>query len=123
HAVRSGGPGGQNVNKVSTTAHLRFDIQASSLSNRIKAALLASLDSRITSGGLVVLKASRFRTFNRNREDALERLAVLIRAVSAVAKKRRPTKPTAGANERRLKKKSNRSNLKKFRGKQCDCEF
>jgi ribosome-associated protein len=117
HAVRSSGPGGQNVNKVSTTAHLRFDIRASSLPERAKHALLASRDSRVTSNGMVVLKASRFRTFNRSKEDAFARFAALLRGVLKVRRKRRPTKPTRSANEKRLKSKANRSKLKKERGK------
>ncbi|NOY75943.1 MAG: aminoacyl-tRNA hydrolase [Kiritimatiellaeota bacterium] len=115
HAVRSSGPGGQNVNKVSTTAHLRFDIRASSLPERAKTALLASRDSRVNGNGVLVLKASKHRTLVKNRKDALERLAALIRSVLVKRKKRRGTKPTVRANEKRLKTKSNRSKIKRLR--------
>jgi ribosome-associated protein len=115
HAIRASGPGGQNVNKVSTAVHLRFDIRASSLPDFLKARLISSSDARITSDGVIILKCSRFRTFGKNREDALERLLRVIRKALVVKKKRRPTKPSKGANERRLKGKSTRSNIKKLR--------
>ena len=94
--VRASGPGGQNVNKVSSAVHLRFDIPASSLPEFYKERLLALRDSRITSEGVLVLKAQQYRTQEQNRADALERLVELIQSATKVEKKRRPTKPTLG---------------------------
>ncbi|WP_436785150.1 alternative ribosome rescue aminoacyl-tRNA hydrolase ArfB [Stutzerimonas frequens] len=116
-AIRAQGAGGQNVNKVSSALHLRFDIQASSLPAFYKERLLALRDSRITSEGVVIIKAQRYRTQEQNRLDALERLAELIRSVGKVEKARRPTKPTLGSKRRRLEGKSKRGAIKDGRGR------
>lgn len=116
-AIRAQGAGGQNVNKVSSALHLRFDINASSLSPFYKERLLALRDSRITSDGIIVIKAQQYRTQEQNRADALERLAELIRSVTKVEKARRPTRPTPGSKKRRLEGKSKRGAIKAGRGK------
>lgn len=116
-AIRAQGAGGQNVNKVSSAVHLRFDINASSLPPFYKERLLALRDSRITSDGVVVIKAQQYRTQEQNRADALERLRELILAATKVEKKRRPTKPTLGSKTRRLEGKTKRGAIKQGRGK------
>lgn len=116
-AIRAQGAGGQNVNKVSSALHLRFDINASSLSPFYKERLLTLRDSRITSDGIIVIKAQQYRTQEQNRADALERLAELIRSVTKVEKARRPTRPTLGSKKRRLEGKSKRGAIKAGRGK------
>lgn len=116
-AVRAQGAGGQNVNKVSSAIHLRFDIRASSLPEEIKQRLLQLSDQRINADGVVVIKAQRFRTQEKNREDALERLRALLQEATRRRKKRIPTKPTKGSKERRLKKKTQRGQVKALRGK------
>ncbi|MFC8752756.1 alternative ribosome rescue aminoacyl-tRNA hydrolase ArfB [Pseudomonas oryzihabitans] len=116
-AVRAQGAGGQNVNKVSSAVHLRFDIQASSLPEALKARLLALRDQRISRDGVVVIKAQQYRTQEQNRADALERLAALIAAANVQEKPRRPSKPTYGSKQRRLEGKSRRSGLKASRGR------
>lgn len=116
-AIRAQGAGGQNVNKVSSALHLRFDINASSLPVFYKERLLALRDSRITGDGLIVIKAQQYRTQEQNRSDALERLAELIRSVAKVEKARRPTRPTLGSKKRRLEGKSKRGAIKAGRGK------
>ena len=116
-AVRAQGAGGQNVNKVSSAIHLRFDINASSLPPFYKERLLALRDSRITSDGVIVIKAQQYRTQEQNRADALERLTELIRSVTKVEKARRPTRPTLGSKKRRLEGKSKRGAIKAGRGK------
>ena len=116
-AIRAQGAGGQNVNKVSSAVHLRFDSQASSLPPFYKERLLAARDSRITEGGVVIIKAQQYRTQEQNRADALERLAELIRSVAKTEKKRRPTKPTRGSQTRRLDGKSKRGTIKAGRGR------
>ncbi|WP_226662826.1 alternative ribosome rescue aminoacyl-tRNA hydrolase ArfB [Microbulbifer aggregans] len=119
-AVRAQGAGGQNVNKVSSAIHLRFDVNASSLPEEVKQRVLALRDQRINSDGVVVIKAQRFRTQEKNRADALERLRDLITGVLRTPKKRVPTKPTKGSKERRLQGKSRRSQIKSMRGKVVD---
>jgi ribosome-associated protein len=116
-AIRAQGAGGQNVNKVSSAMHLRFDINASSLPPFYKERLLALRDSRITSDGVVVIKAQQYRTQEQNRADALERLSELIISAGKVEKKRRPTKPTLGSKTRRLESKTKRGTIKAGRGK------
>ncbi|PYB83272.1 MULTISPECIES: alternative ribosome rescue aminoacyl-tRNA hydrolase ArfB [Pseudomonas] len=115
--IRAQGAGGQNVNKVSSAVHLRFDIAASSLPAFYKERLLALRDSRITADGVLIIKAQQFRTQEQNRIDALERLAELIIGAGKVEKKRRPTKPTLGSKTRRLDSKSKRGTIKAGRGK------
>jgi ribosome-associated protein len=116
-AIRAQGAGGQNVNKVSSAVHLRFDINASSLPPFYKERLLALRDSRITSDGVIVIKAQQYRTQEQNRADALERLRELIVSAAKVEKARRPTKPTKGSKTRRLDGKSKRGAIKAGRGK------
>lgn len=119
-AVRAQGAGGQNVNKVSSAIHLRFNVIASSLPAEVKQRLLALRDQRISSDGVVVIKAQRFRTQEKNREDALARLQALIASVLKTPKKRVATKPTKGSKERRLQHKSQRGRVKSLRGKVSD---
>jgi ribosome-associated protein len=117
NAIRSQGAGGQNVNKVASAIHLRFDIRASSLPEFYKERLLASSDSRITQDGVVVIKAQQYRTQEQNREDALQRLVELVRSVTRVEKARRPTRPTRSSQRKRIEKKKQRGNIKSMRGK------
>lgn len=116
-AIRAQGAGGQNVNKVSSAVHLRFDSQASSLPPFYKERLLQLSDSRITRDGVIIIKAQQYRTQEQNRSDALERLRELILSAVKVEKKRRPTKPTLGSKTRRLDGKSKRGAIKAGRGK------
>ncbi|MGK7888965.1 MAG: alternative ribosome rescue aminoacyl-tRNA hydrolase ArfB [Leptolyngbyaceae cyanobacterium] len=115
-AIRSQGAGGQNVNKVATAIHLRFDIHGSSLSPLYKERLLKLRDQRITKDGVVIIKAQQHRTQEQNREDALQRLKQLIQSVTMVPKKRKPTKPSRSATKKRLESKAKRSQLKSLRG-------
>ncbi|PKM04691.1 MAG: aminoacyl-tRNA hydrolase [Gammaproteobacteria bacterium HGW-Gammaproteobacteria-6] len=116
-AIRSQGAGGQNVNKVSSAIHLRFDINASSLPPFFKERLLALSDQRISKDGVIIIKAQSFRTQEMNRDDAIKRLQELINAAVVVQKKRRPTKPTKGSQQRRMDSKTIRGKAKSLRGK------
>ncbi|PZN69257.1 MAG: aminoacyl-tRNA hydrolase [Candidatus Methylumidiphilus alinenensis] len=117
-AIRAQGSGGQNVNKVSSAVHLRFDIRASSsLPEIIKERLLALNDQRITDGGVVVIKAQQHRSQELNRQDAIDRLHELVSSVSTLPRRRKPTKPTAGSKKRRLESKSQRGQIKAMRGR------
>ena len=116
-AVRAQGAGGQNVNKVSSAIHLRFDINTSSLPPFYKERLLALRDSRITSEGVIVIKAQQYRTQEMNREDAINRLREMILAAGVVQKKRRPTRPTRSSQVKRVDGKVKRGQTKQLRGK------
>ena len=116
-AIRAQGAGGQNVNKVSSAVHLRFDIAASSLPEDVKARLLALRDTRITQEGVLVLKAQQHRSQDMNRADALARLSELVNSVALPPRVRRATKPTYGSKQRRLEGKSQRSTIKASRGR------
>jgi ribosome-associated protein len=116
-AIRAQGAGGQNVNKVSSAVHLRFDINASRLPDAIKARLLAQGDQRISGDGVVVIKAQRYRSQDRNREDALARLQQLVDAATAVPAARKPTRPTRSSQRRRVDAKVQRGRIKASRGR------
>ena len=117
HAIRAQGAGGQNVNKVSSAIHLRFDIGASSLPTPVKERLLKLPDQRITKDGCVVIKAQAHRTQEQNRDAALQRLRELILAATRVPKKRVPTKPTKASKQRRIDTKKKLAGTKRLRGK------
>lgn len=116
-AIRAQGAGGQNVNKVSSAIHLRFDINASSLHDVYKERLLALRDKRISKEGVLVIKAQQFRTQEKNRDNALERLLEVIKSVTVVPKVRRATKPSKGSQKKRLESKTLRSKTKALRGR------
>jgi ribosome-associated protein len=116
-AIRSQGSGGQNVNKVSTAIHLRFDINASSLPELYKSRLMKLRDRRISKVGIIVIKAQRFKSQDKNREEALQRLRELVRGVTAIRKKRIATRPTRRSHIKRMDNKSRRGRVKSFRKK------
>jgi ribosome-associated protein len=116
-AVRSAGAGGQNVNKVSSAVHLRFDVAASSLPGAVKTRLLSLKDHRITRDGVVVIKSQQHRSQDMNRDEALRRLHELVDRAAVVPKTRRPTKPTRASKKRRLESKIRRSRIKALRGR------
>jgi len=113
--VRASGPGGQNVNKVATAAQLRFDVRASSLPEEVKTHLIHIAGKRITSEGILILEAKRFRTQEQNREDAIQRFVELIRRALAKPKPRKKTRPTKASKEERLKEKKRKGEIKKIR--------
>ncbi|WP_311946119.1 alternative ribosome rescue aminoacyl-tRNA hydrolase ArfB [Halomonas piscis] len=115
--VRAQGPGGQNVNKVASAVHLRFDIHRSTLPTFYKERLLTLADQRITRDGVIVIKAQKHRTLERNREDALARLKALIKSAAVEQKKRRPTRPSRSARRRRLDNKTRHGQTKALRGR------
>ena len=116
-AVRSAGAGGQNVNKVSSAIHLRFDVAASSLPQAVKARLLGLKDQRLTRDGMVVIKAQQHRSQEMNRAEALSRLQDLVDRAAVVPKMRRPTKPSRSAKKKRLEGKVRRGRIKQLRGR------
>jgi ribosome-associated protein len=119
-AIRAQGAGGQNVNKVSSAIHLRFDIGASSLPQAVKERLLALKDQRITRDGIVIIKAQAHRSQEKNRAEAMQRLQDMVASVAVLPRTRRPTKPTRSSQTRRLEQKSSRGQIKSMRGKISD---
>ena len=111
-AIRAQGAGGQNVNKVSCAVHLRFDIAASSLPEEVRERLLKLADQRISKDGVIIIKAQEYRSLDKNRGEAMQRLQALIDSVAVLPKKRRPTKPSKGSIKRRLEGKARRGEVK-----------
>lgn len=116
-AIRSQGAGGQNVNKVASAVHLRFDIHASSLSDWLKARLLTSKDKRVTKDGILIIKAQQFRTQEANKKEVIKRLHQVVNMANQIDPPRYATKPTYGAKQRRLENKTKRSQVKALRGR------
>ena len=119
-AIRAQGAGGQNVNKVSNAIHLRFDVRASSLPDDLKQRVLEQRDTRISDEGVVVIKAQRFRSLEKNREDAIERLHTLVQAAAEVPRERRATRPTVSSQRKRVEEKVLRGKVKALRGRVAD---
>ncbi|MDG1445995.1 MAG: alternative ribosome rescue aminoacyl-tRNA hydrolase ArfB [Methylophilaceae bacterium] len=119
-AIRAQGAGGQNVNKVASAIHLRFDIVASSLSEALKARLLANKDKRLTSEGVLVIKAQQFRTQESNKKEAIKRLHTIVNAANQVQPTRYATRPSYGSQKRRLESKTQRGRVKALRGRMRD---
>ena len=115
--IRAQGAGGQNVNKVSSAVHLRFEIRKSSLNSSLQERLLALNDHRLTKDGAIVIKAQQYRSYELNKEDALQRLAELIRSVTVIRRKRRPTRPSTSSQQKRLDRKTLHSRMKSLRRK------
>ncbi|MFP8781322.1 alternative ribosome rescue aminoacyl-tRNA hydrolase ArfB [Hydrogenophaga sp. RWCD_12] len=115
-AIRAQGAGGQNVNKVSNAVHLRFAVHASALPDAVKQRLLATSDQRITTEGVIVIKAQSSRSLEQNKAEALARLQAMVDAAATVPLTRKPTKPTRASRERRLQAKAGRSTVKQLRG-------
>ena len=119
-AIRAQGAGGQNVNKVSNAIHLRFDVRASSLPDDLKQRVLEQRDTRISDDGVVVIKAQRFRSLEKNREDAIARLHTLVQAAAEVPRERRATRPTVSSQRKRVEEKVLRGKVKALRGRVAD---
>jgi ribosome-associated protein len=116
-AMRAQGPGGQHINKVSTAVQLRFDVKASSLPDQYKDRLLAMHDRRLAKDGVLIIRAERYRSQDKNKQDALERLGEIVKRVTRVNRPRKATKPTRASQQRRMDSKTKRGKLKNTRGR------